>query len=74
MCPLIPEAARVSFLDAFWSGFELLWGGLGGTFRHFSVLVSWCVFGAALEQDFERFWFRVGSLFGPLLVPFGWPG
>ena len=71
---MTPEAARVSFLDAFWSDFELLWGGLGGTFRHFSVLVSRCVFGAALERGFERFWLHFWSLFGALLEPFGGPG
>ena len=71
---MTPEAARASFLDAFWSDLELLLGGLGGHFSSLSVLVSWCVFGAALERGFERFWFHFGSLFGALLVPFGGPG
>ena len=51
-CPFTPEAARVSFWDAFWSHLELLLGGLGDHFWTLSVLVSQCVFGAASEPGF----------------------
>ena len=48
-------------------------GGFGVTFRNFSVLFLHCVFGAALERGLERLWLHFGSLFGPILVPFGGP-
>ena len=67
-CPLAPEAPQDCFLDAFWADLELLLGGFGVTFRHFSVLFLQCVFGAVLERVFERFRLHVGSLFGAILV------
>ena len=43
-CPLTPEAAWASFLDAFWSDLEVLLGALGGHF--------WSLFGACFAVCF----------------------
>ena len=58
-CPLTAEAARASFLDAFWSDLELLLGGLGDHF--------WSLFGACFAVFF---WSGFGAGFCQILAPF----
>ena len=65
--PLDPRGCPGLLFGCILVGF---WAPLGGPWGHFSVLVSRCVFGAALERGFERFWLHVGSLLGALLELF----
>ena len=72
-CPLTSEAARVSFLDAFWWHLELLLGGLGGHFCSLfgaSVVVCfWSGFRAGFCPIWAPFWIICWSCFGAFWGP-----